>query len=70
MMSSAQNLKNFLIPDYKTFWVFGGFEQLSSLIGWRVIVFSQNGQGYLLCDLHFYLIVGFYFEQKFWLLMC
>jgi len=28
--------------------VFRGFEQLSSSIGWQVVVFSQNDQGYLL----------------------
>jgi len=28
-----------------TFLVFGGFEQLSSLISWQVMAFSHNGQG-------------------------
>jgi len=39
---------------------FWGFEQLSSSIGWRVMAFSQNGQGYLLWDWNFYQIFSFW----------
>jgi len=46
------------ILNYKTFWVFRGFEQLSSSISWRVVAFSQNDQGYLLWDLNLYPIFG------------
>ena len=45
----------FFILNYKTFPIFRGFEQLSCSICWRVMVFSQNGQGDgLLWDLNFY----------------
>jgi len=36
--------------DYKTFRIFRDIEQLSGLVGWRIIAFKQNGQGYLLWD--------------------
>jgi len=38
------------IANYKTFWVFRRFEQLSSSIGWRGMAFAQIGQLYLLLD--------------------
>jgi len=47
------------ILNYKTFQIFRGFEQLSSLIVWRVMAFSLNDQGYLLWDLIF--ISNFWF---------
>ena len=37
------NLKVFLVPKYTIFWVFRGIGQLSSLMSWRVMAFSQNG---------------------------
>jgi len=52
-------LKTFFISSYKTLRIFRGFEQLSSSIGWRVVAFIQNGQGYLLWDLIVYSIFGF-----------
>jgi len=61
MTSSTKNpkLKAFLlILNYKTFRVFKGFEELSSSIGWQVVTFSQNDQGYLLWDLNLYPIFG------------
>jgi len=35
------------------------FEQLSCLISWQVMAFSQYGQGYLLPDLIFHQNLGF-----------
>jgi len=37
--------KKKLLLNYKTFTIFRGFELLSSSSGWRVVAFSQNGQG-------------------------
>jgi len=50
----------FLILNYKTFEVSTGSEQPSSSIGWWVMVFSQNDQGYLLWDLD----LSYLFEYK------
>jgi len=49
----SKSSQNYLNWKYKTFRIFGGLGQLSSSIAWRVMAFSQNGQGYLLRDLIF-----------------
>jgi len=49
----------FLNWNYKTFCICWVFEQLSCSIGWRVMAFSQYGQGYLLFDLIFHQNLGF-----------
>jgi len=51
--NTASKIKIFFIQNYKIVPIFRGFEQLSSSTGWRVMAFSQIGQGYLLWDLNF-----------------
>jgi len=49
----------FLNWNDNTFCICRVFEQLSCSIGWRVMAFSQYGQGYLLPDLIFHQNLGF-----------
>jgi len=49
----------FLNWNYKTYCICWVLEQLSCLIGWQVMAFSQYGQGYLLPNLIFYQNLGF-----------
>jgi len=51
--------KLLFVVNYKIFPSFRGFEQLSSSIGWQVVTFNQNDQGYLLWDLNLHPVFGF-----------
>jgi len=52
--TKIQNFPIFKNTNWKTRHIFREVEQLSILIPWRIMIFSQNGQGYLLRDLIFY----------------
>jgi len=64
LMSSTKKQKSKIFQillnlNCKTFCIFSVFEQLSSLIGWRVMAFSQTGLSYLLPELIFLSKFGF-----------